>query len=541
MHVGPEARCCTCRVQLRSLVLVLCRVRVAISMPDAAVTGGSTLNANVVRREGLSVLHSVRETRADRVDKVARAPKTAASSGCAWRWSALLWHQRARCHAAPIGLDMPLLRPCALSALQRPAAPTLRRTSGALAAARALVRTPCRLPAVLRTAGKASRTAAAPGSRSARLDVSAGAGQRPLQAGGMSAPESVCLLTTSITATTVQAALVELQEAEAAGADVVELRLDFLQGFQPATDLPALLAGTKLPAIVTYRPNWEGGKYEGVEDARLHALWLAVELKAAYVDVELKAAAPFFAASPQGWQRSTNGTRFILSSHNYSETPSVEDLRALHARAVAAGADIVKIATTAQRIVDVARLEALLSQERDKPTIALGMGEPGLVSRSAAARQRPPAARGIDCDWMIARRSPQLTRAAACHFSGVSAAGAKVRILSHLWRVAGWKGIGPWAAHARAAALYLPPEQPGARHARAITSAALMPHARRAAQHGCLASSASQFLTAAAQFCTMRRLSRSGRTSCTSRCSSTTCPTFCIHPCLAAAILRVLA
>ena len=195
----------------------------------------------------------------------------------------------------------------------------------------------------------------------------------------MSAQGSGCFLTTSITATTVQAALVELREAEAAGADVVELRLDFLQGFQPATDLPALLAGTKLPAIVTYRPNWEGGKYAGAEEARLHALWLAVELKSAYVDVELKAAATFFAASPQGWQRSTSGTRFILSSHNYSETPSVDDLRALHARAVAAGADIVKIATTAQRIVDVARLEALLSQERATPTIALGMGEAGLV------------------------------------------------------------------------------------------------------------------------------------------------------------------
>ena len=211
------------------------------------------------------------------------------------------------------------------------------------------------------------------------------AGQRTPQAGGMTAQGGACLLTTSITATTVQAALVELQEAEAAGADVVELRLDFLQGFQPGTDLPALLAGTKLPAIVTYRPNWEGGKYAGAEEARLHALWLAVELKAAYVDVELKAAAPFFAASPQGWQRSKSGTRFILSSHNYSETPSVEDLRALHARAIAAGADIVKIATTAQRIVDVARLEALLRQERGKPTIALGMGEAGLVRRSKAA------------------------------------------------------------------------------------------------------------------------------------------------------------
>ena len=284
-----------------------------------------------------------------------------------------------------LGADMPLLRPCAVSALQRPDAPTLRRTSGVLAAARSLARGPCVLPAVLRAAGRTSRRAVAPGSRSGRVEVSAVAGQRTPQAGGMTAQGGACLLTTSITATTVQAALVELQEAEAAGADVVELRLDFLQGFQPGTDLPALLAGTKLPAIVTYRPNWEGGKYAGAEEARLHALWLAVELKAAYVDVELKAAAPFFAASPQGWQRSKSGTRFILSSHNYSETPSVEDLRALHARAIAAGADIVKIATTAQRIVDVARLEALLRQERGKPTIALGMGEAGLVRRSKAA------------------------------------------------------------------------------------------------------------------------------------------------------------
>lgn len=215
----------------------------------------------------------------------------------------------------------------------------------------------------------------------ARVHASAGSLRQPHVGGASAAQSSTCLLTTSITATTVQAALVELREAEAAGADVVELRLDFLEGFEPAADLPTLLAGTKLPAIVTYRPNWEGGKYAGAEEARLRVLWLASELKAAFVDVELKAAASFFAASPQGWQRGKGVTRFILSSHNYSETPALDDLRALHARAVAAGADIVKIATTAQRIVDIARLESLLSTERGKPTIALGMGEAGLVRR----------------------------------------------------------------------------------------------------------------------------------------------------------------
>jgi hypothetical protein len=40
--------------------------------------------------------------------------------------------------------------------------------------------------------------------------------------------------------------------------DVLELRLDFLQDFEPARDLEALMAACPLPYIVTYRPTWEG-------------------------------------------------------------------------------------------------------------------------------------------------------------------------------------------------------------------------------------------------------------------------------------------
>lgn len=48
--------------------------------------------------------------------------------------------------------------------------------------------------------------------------------------------------------------------------------------------------------------------------------------------------------------------RVIVSSHNYQNTPSVEDLSDLAAKIQQAGADIVKIATTAVDIGDVARM-----------------------------------------------------------------------------------------------------------------------------------------------------------------------------------------
>lgn len=48
--------------------------------------------------------------------------------------------------------------------------------------------------------------------------------------------------------------------------------------------------------------------------------------------------------------------KIIVSSHNYKETPSTEDLGNLVAKIQATGADIVKFATTALDISDVARV-----------------------------------------------------------------------------------------------------------------------------------------------------------------------------------------
>jgi hypothetical protein len=71
-------------------------------------------------------------------------------------------------------------------------------------------------------------------------------------------PNERTQICTSVTADSVQGMLAEIEEATAAGVDVIELRLDFLAEFNPETDLKALMDACSVPFIVTFRPSWEG-------------------------------------------------------------------------------------------------------------------------------------------------------------------------------------------------------------------------------------------------------------------------------------------
>ncbi|KAL9148340.1 hypothetical protein ABFS82_12G034800 [Erythranthe guttata] len=105
-----------------------------------------------------------------------------------------------------------------------------------------------------------------------------------------------------------------------------------------------------------------------------------MKLGADHIDIELKAAHEF--------NKFLNGgkpekCKVIVSSHNYDSTPSSEELGNLVARIQAAGADIVKFATTAVDITDVARVFQITvhCQSFQVPIIAMVMGERGLMSR----------------------------------------------------------------------------------------------------------------------------------------------------------------
>jgi len=196
------------------------------------------------------------------------------------------------------------------------------------------------------------------------------------------------LLCSSLTASTKKGMLEEAREAKDAGADVVELRLDFLEDFEPSRDLAEMIKGFELPCIVTYRPSWEGGQYQGEDAPRLAALKLAMEVGAAYVDVEFLIAPVFMAAIRAEVERGTEyKTKIIVSSHDYTATASDGDLRKLVEAIRAVGADIVKFATTGQDISDGNRVLSIVKEaSASGPVIGLCMGEKGQATRILAPK-----------------------------------------------------------------------------------------------------------------------------------------------------------
>ncbi|XP_062081319.1 bifunctional 3-dehydroquinate dehydratase/shikimate dehydrogenase, chloroplastic-like [Humulus lupulus] len=86
---------------------------------------------------------------------------------------------------------------------------------------------------------------------------------------------------------------------------------------------------------------------------RQDALRLAMEYGADYIDVELQVAHEFI-QSIAG--KKPENFKIVVSSHNYQNTPSMEDLGNLVAKIQATGADIVKFGTSALDITDAARV-----------------------------------------------------------------------------------------------------------------------------------------------------------------------------------------
>ncbi|KAL0289898.1 UNVERIFIED_CONTAM: Bifunctional 3-dehydroquinate dehydratase/shikimate dehydrogenase, chloroplastic [Sesamum calycinum] len=185
------------------------------------------------------------------------------------------------------------------------------------------------------------------------------------------------LICAPLMADTVDQVVELMHNAKLKGADIVEIRLDHLKSFNGRADIEKLIRECPLPTLFTYRPIWEGGQYDGDENSRFDALRLAMELGADHIDIELKAAHEF-----NNFIRGNKPEKckVIVSSHNYDNTPSAEDLGNLVARIQAAGADIVKFATTALDITDVARVFQIMVHSQI-PIIAMVMGERGLISR----------------------------------------------------------------------------------------------------------------------------------------------------------------
>jgi len=194
------------------------------------------------------------------------------------------------------------------------------------------------------------------------------------------------LLAVSITADTAQEMQEQAAKAAQAGADLVELRLDWL-GDLSGSAVRFLLANKPRPAIATIRASWEGGRFRGSEEERLQLLKAAVRAGADYIDLEHAAwrqAAEIRQEIAEA--RNAHGgrtVRLIVSKHDFEATP--EDLGRIFRELATTEADIVKVATHAGHICDALRmLEAV--RQAAKPAIGLCMGPAGVASRILAPK-----------------------------------------------------------------------------------------------------------------------------------------------------------
>lgn len=160
-------------------------------------------------------------------------------------------------------------------------------------------------------------------------------------------------------------------------ADLVEVRLDGVRG----VDVAQALRDRRRPVIVTCRPVWEGGRFDGDEEARCRILADALQLGAEYVDVEWRALEAAGGSGAFDSLMNTGERRVLVSSHDFSGIP--DDLSAQVKAMRATGAAVIKIAVTPARLSETLPLRHVASKG---DAVVIGMGDAGLPTRLLATR-----------------------------------------------------------------------------------------------------------------------------------------------------------
>ena len=157
--------------------------------------------------------------------------------------------------------------------------------------------------------------------------------------------------------------------------DWLELRVDHFA----AAPEPLLAAASKLaaPLIVPVRHPAEGGR-NALGFAQRRELYTRFLPRATAIDVELRSVRSLPDVVEQA---RAGGAGVIVSFHDFCATPSAARLRDVVRRAVAARADVIKIAARADNCAALQRLLALFTAKSPRPLSVMAMGRFGKVSR----------------------------------------------------------------------------------------------------------------------------------------------------------------
>jgi 3-dehydroquinate dehydratase/shikimate dehydrogenase len=155
--------------------------------------------------------------------------------------------------------------------------------------------------------------------------------------------------------------------------------VDYIEGINE-TMLSDLLSDRTKNIIFTCRKKSDGGKFSGTEEERIRLLKKAIGLGAGFIDIEDSTDKKTI----KDLIKNKKDTLVILSHHNFSSTPSLEELEKTYSKIKKLSPDIIKIVAFAKSGNDCFKIFKLLY---GKPgLIAFCMGEYGVFSRSIAKK-----------------------------------------------------------------------------------------------------------------------------------------------------------
>jgi 3-dehydroquinate dehydratase-1 len=179
------------------------------------------------------------------------------------------------------------------------------------------------------------------------------------------------------------------KKAAEMGADILEIRLDLLGIRNPeiaAETITKVKSETGLPVIITNRSHIEGGRWEGKEAERIGLIIELLSLKDGpdAVDIELSADKDERDRIVRAAKK--HGKTIIISSHDFSKTPSFQEMKTILEEAFLAGADIAKLAVmphSMRNVMDLLRV-TLDVWEAGSAVCTIAMGKLGKHTRVIA-------------------------------------------------------------------------------------------------------------------------------------------------------------
>ncbi len=169
-------------------------------------------------------------------------------------------------------------------------------------------------------------------------------------------------------------------KAKELGADLVELRLDYL-GKLDDGKIGDVVDYLDIPKIATIRSKAENGFWNGEEKDRINHLITCLSFGAQYIDIE--------GSTDIGWRYElakackNNKAQMIISHHDFKKTPGKQEMIDICKNEFAGGAAIAKISVTPQKIEDVMNVMAVVEHLKaaNKQIIGVSMGKIGRITR----------------------------------------------------------------------------------------------------------------------------------------------------------------